>query len=246
MKSQSQIAVIALITLVTMALAMSVALICIANLNTKTEAEAPSDEPPPSEAPPEDTLLPEGTSPKEEEPTPVPEEPPTDSLRFLSNGNGTCVLAGIGSYENPSLVIPPFSALGDRVVSIAPMAFYGSENITAVQIPATVMEIGALAFADCPNLVYVSVNSENPFFCDLDGVLYSADESTLLLYPAKRSGSEMAISAATVRIADMAFYRCAYLSLVRYAGTAEQWEQIRIGSKNYSLTAAAKEFADQI
>ena len=30
--------------------------------------------------------------------------------------------------------------------------------------------------------------------------------------------------------------------IANYAGTPEEWEQIRIGSKNYSLTAAAKTF----
>ncbi len=246
MKTHSQVSTIALITFLTMALAMMIALICITNLNSKSEpVENPNSFPDltplPTDTPTDTETV---TDQLEEHPsTPELEAPKTD-LRFTSNGDGTCVLSGLGDYTDSCVVIPQFSPLGDRVTAIAPMAFYRSEAITAIQLPSTIMTIGALAFADCPNLVYISVSKDNPYFCDIDGILYTADEATLLVYPAKRSGSEVAISAATVRIADMAFYRCAHLSLVRYSGTAEQWEKIRIGTKNYSLTAAAKEFSD--
>ena len=249
MKTQSQFSMIALATFFTMAAATLIALFCISNFSTEaapverndqttdTSLQTSAPTPLPPDAQEEDATPPEANVPA----TPAPSE-----LRFTSNGDGSCVLSGIGTYDDPCVVIPVFSPQGERVTSIAPMAFYRNETITAVQIPASVITVGALAFADCPNLVYISVSADNPYFCDVDGILYTRDESTLLLYPPKRSGSEVGISECTVRIADMAFYRCAYLSLVRYGGTAEQWEKIRIGTKNYSLTAAAKEFSDML
>lgn len=249
MKTHSQLSMIALVTFFTMAAATLIALLCISNLNTETEPTERTDpssdltDTPQNETQLSPDTLQDNTNPPTEDSS---ETPAPCELRFTSNGDGTCVLSGLGTYDDPRVVIPVFSPQGERVTSIAPMAFYQSESITAVQIPASVITIGALAFADCPNLVYVSVSTDNPYFCDVDGILYTADESTLLLYPPKRSGSEVGISACTVRIADMAFYRCAYLSLIRYGGTAEQWEKIRIGTKNYSLTAAAKEFSDML
>lgn len=243
MKTQSQIVMISLVTLFTMALSLAVALICISHLK---EQDAPSSEltsdtlPIPSDF----SVIPSETDTSSEEPTET--EPPRAQLRFSSNGDGTCAVSGIGNCTDSCVVIPTFSPDGDRVTSVAPLAFYGLESITAIQIPVSIMEIGALAFSACPNLVYISVDSQNIFFCDVDGVLYSEDTSLLIVYPAMRSGSEMAISATTARIADMAFYNCAYLTKIRYAGSAEQWESIRIGSKNYSLTAASKEFSNQI
>lgn len=249
MKTQSQLSMIALVTFFTMAAATLIALFCISNLSTEA---APVERTDPSSnttgLPSTETPLPPDT-PKEDASSPEKDSlsPPAPcELRFTSNGDGTCVLSGLGTYADPCVIIPVFSPEGERVTSIAPMAFYQNQTVTAVQLPASIITIGALAFADCPNLVYVSVSADNPYFCDVDGILYTADESTLLLYPPMRSGSEVGISAHTVRIADMAFYRCTYLSLVRYGGTAEQWEKIRIGIKNYSLTAAAKEFSDML
>lgn len=238
MRSQSQLAMIALATLFTMALALAVAFICISNLREDSPAQ---ETVPPYESSlptPTEPILPVTTDPPEEEES----DPSSDGLRFTSNGDGTCVLSGLGSCTDSCVVIPSFSPKGDRVTAIAPMAFYAASTVTALQIPSSVMEIGALAFAACPNLVYISVDDENAFYRDLDGVLYTEDETTLILYPAKRSGSSVTVSGATRRISDMAFYKCAYLTRICYGGSAEQWESIRIGSKNYSLTAAAKDF----
>ena len=128
------------------------------------------------------------------------------------------------------------------MTSIAPRAFYSCSFVTAIQLPASVSSIGALAFADCDNLVFISVNIKNPYYCDVDGVLYTADLHTLLSYPAMHSGSSISISASTYKIDEMAFYNCAYLSHVYYSGSADQWDRIEIGPKNHSLTAAGKTF----
>lgn len=169
-------------------------------------------------------------------------EEPEPALLYRSYGDGTCILVGVGSCRDACVVIPEYSPQGDRVVEIAPQAFYGCNTVTAVQIPRSVRLIGSLAFAACPNLVFLSVNENNLHYCDRDGVLFTADESELLLYPPRRAGSALLLSAATVKIHDMAFYNCLYLQSIHYAGSAEQWERIGIGSKNYSLTAAAKTF----
>ncbi len=234
MRSQSQLLTVTLVTLFTMALALSVALICISHFH----ADVPDE-------PPNTAATEQATSLSSQEPADSSELQPPDAsrgLHFTSNGNGTCVLAGMGTCADACVVIPVFSPSGERVIAIAPMAFYGSTAITAVRIPFSVTEIGSLAFAACPNLVCISVSPDNPFYCDTDGVLFTADRSTLLLYPAMHAGEELVISAATVRVADMALYKCRHLLRIRYEGSACDWEAIRIGAKNYSLTAASKEF----
>ena len=179
------------------------------------------------------------------------EESPSDDplplgngLSFASNGNGTCTLIDIGTCTDACIVIPEHSPSGDRVTSIAPRALYGISYATAIQIPSTVTSIGELAFAACNNLVYISVSKNNSYYCDIDGILYTADGFTLLLYPPMRAGNTATISASTSEILEMAFYNCAYLTHIHYTGTAEQWERISIGAKNYSLTAAAKTFGN--
>ena len=167
---------------------------------------------------------------------------PSNTLSFASAGDGTCTLVGIGSCTDSCVVIPTYSPAGDRVTTIAARALYGQKQITAIQIPPTVEYIGALAFANCPNLVYISVSDQNEDYCDIDGILYTSDGRELLLYPPMRAGASVTVSLVTTEIAEMAFYNCAYLSHVYYTGSPDAWERITIGAKNYSLIAAAKTF----
>ncbi len=170
------------------------------------------------------------------------EDPPEDELLYQSLGNGTCCVLGPGGVRDACLVIPKISPAGERVAKIASKAFFGCEWITAVQIPETVREIGTLAFADCKNLVYISVNEQNPVYCDADGVLYTADQRVLLQYPPQRAGDPLALPASVSTISEMAFYGCKNLKSVNYEGSGEDWEHIEIGSRNYALLAAAIRF----
>jgi len=269
MKSpMSQILLIVLAVIFATALTLTILLICISYPGDTPETpptptESRTDAPEESRStplfgslatdPPEETEDPEEESTTRRPsstsaPTPTEEEtassplPTGNGLSFASNGNGTCTLIGIGDCTDVCVVIPERSPAGDRVTSIAPRAFYSCTFVTAIQIPASVSSIGALAFADCDNLVFISVNIKNPYYCDIDGVLYTADLHTLLSYPAMHSGSSISISASTYKIDEMAFYNCAYLSHVYYSGSADRWEQIEIGAKNHSLTAASKTF----
>ena len=186
-------------------------------------------------------ILLESTTPQEETTT---EEVtlPSNTLAFASAGDGTCTVIGIGSCTDSCVVIPAYSPAGDKVTAVAARALYGLKQINAIQIPPTVEHIGTLAFANCPNLVYISVSDENEDYCDIDGILYTSDGRALLLYPPLRAGTSVTISLVTTEIAEMAFYNCAYLSHVYYTGSPEMWERITVGAKNYSLIAASKTF----
>ena len=231
MKYRSHASLIVFCAFFAVTLAIAVALVCSRYIEDDLLGELPDTE--------GNQALPQESESEERK---NEEVPLGKGLRFISNGDGTCVLAGIGSCRDSCVVIPEYAPNGDRVVAVAAMALYQCTTVTMLQIPASVCDIGGLAFADCPNLVYVSVSAGNPNYRDVDGVLYTADESTLILYPAKRTGSVARIRSVTTRIEDMAFYSCVYLSRINYGGTAEQWENIRIGFKNYSLSAAAKSF----
>ena len=224
------------------ALALTVAMISLSYMRVESEdTRAPGEYTTwqiPEITPP---ILLESTTPEE---TTAPEEITTqsNSLAFASAGDGTCTVIGIGTCTDSCVVIPAYSPAGDRVTSISARALYGCKQINAIQIPATVEHIGALAFANCPNLVYISVSDDSEEYCDIDGILYTSDGRELLLYPPMRAGASVTISLVTTEIAEMAFYNCAYLTHVYYTGSPEMWERIAIGSKNYSLIAAAKTF----
>ncbi len=232
MMTRTHTVVLAFALVFAMGMALAVAILCIPRA-----ADEPPDTTPVETAP----HVPDTLTEVSDETLPLPPDT-SNGLQFLSSGDGTCRLVGIGSCTDGCVVIPEYSPAGERVIEIAPRAFYGVPTVTAVQIPASVRTIGELAFSACENLTYISVSASSPYFCDLSGVLYTADRTTLLLYPPMRAGTKAEIGIPTVKICDMAFYGCIYLNSVEYAGTAEEWEQIVIGSKNYSLIAAAKVF----
>ena len=163
---------------------------------------------------------------------------PKNRMKYADNPDGTCRLVSVGECRDACIVIPE-TVDGKKVTTISASAFYGCETVTAIQIPATVQKIGDLAFAGCPNLTYIAVSEGNSAYRDEGGVLYSADGSTLIAYPASRGGTSVYIGKQVKRVSAMAFYGCKYLSVVYYAGTAAEWEQIVIGSGNYSLIVAA-------
>lgn len=175
----------------------------------------------------------------EESTEPEPEPEPEKSLKFFSYGNGTCCVSGIGSIDDACIVIPTKSPEGDIVTSIDDLAFYGNENIKTVQIPSTVTSIGQRVFGGCSSLVFISVDTNNKTFRDIDGVLYTKDQTTLIHYPASSAASTLEISAKVKKISDMAFYGCEKLTAIYYGGSFEDWGKIDMGELNYGLYSAS-------
>lgn len=235
----SQLLLIALAAVFAVALCLTIALICLGSAQRKETETQPHTERTYIGASTVGTLCPVTTAPMI---TTALTQARLDGMVFRTNGNGTCTLESARDCRDAFAVIPERSPAGDLVTGIAARAFYGCETVAAIRIPAAVSMIGDLAFADCPNLVYLSVSESNPCYCDVEGVLYTADGGTLLLYPACHAGTFVTLPATVRVIADMAFYQCTYLSEIRFTGSPAQWEEIRIGSKNYSLVAASVTF----
>lgn len=262
MKPVTQTLMIVLAISFAIALSLTVALLCLTYAQASPDGSAgpESDRDPPlllpeSEETEEDSLPPPAESESAESREPITEpqtEPETEpetllpdlsnGLSYTSNRNGTCRVSSIGTCIDACVVIPEYAPSGELVVAVESGAFFGCSTVTAIQIPSSVENIGSLAFAACKNLMFISVSAQNPHYRDIDGILYSADASVLILYPPMRAGSDLTIHTVTTVIEEMAFYGCAYLRSISYTGSPDQWERIRIESKNYSLIAASKTF----
>ena len=105
-------------------------------------------------------------------------------------------------------------AIPDSVTSIGKSAFYGCTGLTSVTIPNSVTSIGASPFSDCTGLASIIVDSANPDYQSIDGVLYSKDGKTLVAYPAAKSGSSYAIPSSVTSIGVYAFFGCTGLTSV--------------------------------
>lgn len=84
-------------------------------------------------------------------------------------------------------------------------AFFDCDNIYDINLSYNVQEIGTDAFAECGFLMLINVEGMNEFFKSTDGVLYNADESILIQYPAARGEETYSIGFETIEIKEKAF-----------------------------------------
>ena len=102
-----------------------------------------------------------------------------------------------GSYE---------IAVDTRV--IAGEAFYGCSKLTQITIPNSVKSIGNYTFIDCDALIAIHVESGNPAYCSIDGILFNKEKTTLVRYPTGKPEMTYTIPDGVTNIGDGAFYQC--------------------------------------
>jgi hypothetical protein len=152
-------------------------------------------------------------------------------LNYVSNGNGTCYVSGIGTCKDTDIVFPEYSPAGDKVVAIGSAAFSGCTALRSVKIPNSVEFISPSAFYNCANLAcnsydngYYLGNVENPYL-----VLIKAQSTSI---------TSCVIHSDARFIQSQAFYGCESLTNIYYHGTELAWNEISIGSYNTLLTDA--------
>lgn len=94
----------------------------------------------------------------------------------------------------------------DKLVTIRENAFLSCYGLTAADIPATAENIEPGAFMGI-NLANITVDPENERYTVADGVLFTKDMSTLVLYPNGSERTEYTVPAGVTTIAPYAF-RC--------------------------------------
>ena len=92
----------------------------------------------------------------------------------------------------------------NSVKEIDGYAFYGCNSLTSVNLPNSVTDIGEESFAWCTKLMEINVDSENNYYVSVDGVLFNKDKTTIVCYPAGRTGTYTIPNSVTT-IGDAAF-----------------------------------------
>ena len=67
----------------------------------------------------------------------------SDGLEFVSLGDGTALVRGIGTCNDKNIVIPSKTPEGDTVIEIAAGAFAKNIDIVSIKLPDTVKLIGS-------------------------------------------------------------------------------------------------------
>lgn len=95
--------------------------------------------------------------------------------------------------------------IGAGVTGLGNQVFKYLTSITTFTIPATVTTIKEGIFYKCSGLQEILVDSGNPNYISIDGVLYTADGTTLVQYPMGKEGDEFDVPEGVTTLMNFAF-----------------------------------------
>lgn len=156
---------------------------------------------------------------------------PETGLHFELLEDGTY---SVDSFENPyvgKLVIPSefngrkVSAvrqiwhslnvtsiiISDGIKEIDNDAFFGCKNLKEVYIPKSVERLkfgDSFSWYGCDSLENVYVADDNEFFCSIDGVVYTKDKKTLMMYPSGKSDKSFTVPDFVTTLNEWSFFSC--------------------------------------
>lgn len=108
----------------------------------------------------------------------------------------------------------------NNLQSIGQDAFHGCSNIEGeINIPATVKEIGSIAyrnvFDDCYKITAINVDKNNTAYKSENGVLFSKDGKTLFVYPAGKTQTSYEIPSSVETVGYDAFSNNHFVKAVK-------------------------------
>ena len=110
-----------------------------------------------------------------------PVTPPESDFTYRKTPVTNPTRAVITKYNGKETkVIIPETLEGLPVSSITANAFSESETLTYVKLPSTLIAISGAAFSMCSSLESFDIDSSNPDFTVVDGVLYRKDASEFI------------------------------------------------------------------
>jgi hypothetical protein len=151
-------------------------------------------------------------------------------FNYITNDGGTITITG---YTGPggAVTIPaaintlPVTSIGayafttktvtavtipDSVTNIENLGFGSCTSLADIMIPNSVTSIGTGAFQDCTSLKAITVDSQNPAYSSLSGVLLNKSQSLLIQCPGGLAGG-YTIPNSVTNVADGAFVACTAL-----------------------------------
>lgn len=131
----------------------------------------------------------------------------SESQWSYDSASETLTISGKGAVSSS-----PFSEIAfkkliieEGITQINSRRFLGSSALESVSLPKTITNLGEYAFENCQSLKEILVDDENENFKSTDGVLYTKNMQTLLIYPANRENTDFSIPETVRSFGDYAF-----------------------------------------
>ena len=160
--------------------------------------------------------------------------------------------------DNTSIVVKNGTTIINRG------AFYQCKGLTSITIPNSVTNIGSTALMETSiteitlptklkeidvtalnstHLTTINVAVANPYYCSIEGVLFSKDQKTLVKYPQGKNNATYSIPEGVVTIEGYAFESCANLSSVFFpksVNTIQDYAFLRSGLHSATIPNSVK------
>lgn len=131
---------------------------------------------------------------------------------FASDGSKGIILT---SYSgNPTELVIPDTIDGHKVVGIQEEVFRYCQALKTLTIPKSINTIRNVCFDYCESLEEIKVDSDNEYFCSVDGVLFDKGKDILIRYPLAKADKEYIVPDGVSIMEDKAFAYCKYLTAV--------------------------------
>ena len=96
--------------------------------------------------------------------------------------------------------------LPESLTTIGGGAFFDCASLKSIVLPKAFKSIGNCVFGRSCEMDGIYVDSANPYFTSVDGVLFSRDMTRIVQYAPGKSGSRYVIPDSVIEIAPYAFY----------------------------------------
>lgn len=95
--------------------------------------------------------------------------------------------------------------LGNGIESVDNSIFLNDDNLMLIGFGKAFRDYDPVVFYNCPSLAYIDVGGGNPYYCSVDGVLFSSGMDSLLTFPPNSDFEHYEIPDSVSRIAVSAF-----------------------------------------
>ena len=151
------------------------------------------------------------------------------------------------------------------VTSIGMGAFAFCSNLKTVTIPDTVTTIYSAAFRNCYSLENINVDSNNQYYCTVDGHLFDKSKKTFIVYCFGKKDESYSVPESVLTIESYAFsssgalktlhlprnlseiksnafQSCTSLTNIHYNNSESAWNSLTIGNNNAPLSKASMHY----